>query len=131
MSCAFRIGDHVLWNPATDVGRLFLGQAALLASFTGYDTGLGELAEDGCQIDPEAFAAFTEALVNRCQRVRQGVLQVLTSGFVATALVLVARAGRAAGHFGPGVPADFMEHEYPGRWQALCDEAARSMSRFS
>lgn len=89
----FKVGDQVLWNPSNAVAGLFMRSAEALAPETGLSTGLSPMQNDECEIDLTSFAAFVSALVERYERSNHPILHSLMDGFIATALVLVARGG--------------------------------------
>ncbi|MBE1532325.1 DUF6086 family protein [Actinomadura algeriensis] len=93
MSQYFQVGDHVLWNPATAVARLFAATAQTLADIVDKPSGIGPEGADEYQIDVRAFTAFTDELVRRYARSNHTVMRALMEGFVVTALALADRAG--------------------------------------
>ncbi|MEV0659968.1 DUF6086 family protein [Actinomadura luteofluorescens] len=96
MSQYFQNGDDVLWNPATRVAGLFLDMAEAHARMLGIPSGLGPMEEDECQVDVQAFASFTDALVRYHANSSHRILKSLMEGFVATALA-IAIADNVAG----------------------------------
>jgi hypothetical protein len=90
----FQVGDRVLWNPSNVVAELFVRTAEALAPTADVPSGIGPREADEYQIDMAAFGAFVDALVRRYTSSRHPILNSLLEGFIATALVLVQRAGR-------------------------------------
>jgi hypothetical protein len=90
----FQVGRQVLWNPSTGVAELFVHVAQSLASTAGTPTGIGAVYADEYEIDPDNFAAFVNALVDRYLSSHHPIFRSLLEGFLATAIVLVDRAGR-------------------------------------
>ncbi|MBT2387499.1 DUF6086 family protein [Streptomyces sp. ISL-11] len=88
MSQYFQVGDRVLWSPANRVAELFYSQAEALVPAAGVPHGIGPKHNDEYDIDPVAFAAFVQRLVERYEHHGHLVLRTLIHGFVATALVL-------------------------------------------
>ncbi len=64
MSQYFSVGDETLWNPSNGASRMFLNQVAIFEVELGIPSGLGPMEADECQVDPAAFAAFTDALLH-------------------------------------------------------------------
>ncbi|RAG81656.1 hypothetical protein DN069_31705 [Streptacidiphilus pinicola] len=93
MSQYFDLGEQTLWNPSNGAARLFLRQVSVFEAELGWPSGLGEMREDECQIDPAALKAFVEALLEQHLRTSHAVMIALSEGFVATMLVLAERAG--------------------------------------
>ncbi len=136
MSQYYQVGDHVLWNPSNGVSALFLRSAQALAPEAGLPTGLGPMRDDECQIELEVFTAFVSALVHRYERSNHAILHALMEGFIATALVLVQRAGaepaRSGGDGWRDVQVSRPSTRLPedgatGRWAELAARYARSM----
>jgi hypothetical protein len=105
----FQVGDQVLWNPSNGVAELFVRTAEALVPTAGVPTGIGPMEADEYQIDLVAFGAFVDALVRRYVASRHPILNSLLEGFVATALVLVQRAGRSVTAPGEPVPAELRD----------------------
>jgi hypothetical protein len=120
MSCYFQVGEEDLWNPSNSVARVFLGQAAVLSGLVGAESGLGDIVEDECQIDPRLFVPFTDKLVQTYQESNNEALRALLKGFTSVALVLVHRMGMEAVSIKP---------EYVEMWAAEQETQARSMPR--
>lgn len=93
MSQFYDLGDETLWNPSNGASRLFLRQVRLFEEELELPSGLGPMEMDECAIDPVAFAAFVEALLDRHRRTGHAVVLALSEGFTATVLVLAERAG--------------------------------------
>ncbi|UBU12594.1 DUF6086 family protein [Nonomuraea gerenzanensis] len=143
MSQYYQVGEQVLWNPSNGVSALFLRSAQALAPEAGLPTGLGPMRSDECQIDLETFTAFVGALVDRYERTNHPILHALMEGFIATALVLVQRAGAELGRSAPGdgrrdvqvggpstgLPDGRSDGRSDGRWAELCARYARAMPR--
>lgn len=120
MSMAFHDGDDVLWSPSNQVGRLFKGQAEVIASVFDIPSGLGDIIEDECDIDPVLFGKFLSQLVRQHDTTAHPILKSLIVGFIGPALVLADRAGLSL----PDLPPDRLD-----AWATLRQEQARSMSR--
>ncbi|MCQ8774797.1 DUF6086 family protein [Streptomyces telluris] len=93
MSQYYDMGDRSLWNAATGVSRLFMGQVSVYEAEVGMPSGIGPMREDECQVDPAVFKVFAEALLAWHCRAIHPVTAALSEGFVVTVLAL---AGRAA-----------------------------------
>jgi uncharacterized protein DUF6086 len=120
MSTTFHTGGDVVWSPSNQVARLFTGQAAVITSVFAVPSGLGDIIEDECEIDPSAFAAFLTAILHQYQAATHPILRSLIVGFLGTALVLADRAGLPL----PEQPQDQLT-----AWVALREQQARYMSR--
>ncbi|MEU6235633.1 DUF6086 family protein [Kitasatospora sp. NPDC047058] len=120
MSCTFQVRDEVVWDPSNTVARLFKGEAEAVASAFGLVSGVGDIIEDECEIDLPVLEEFLAELVRQYHRATHPILRSLTVGFIATASVLVERAG---GRLPSGEP------EQVAAWARLRQEHARSMSR--
>ncbi|MBY8889245.1 DUF6086 family protein [Streptomyces sp. PTM05] len=93
MSQYFDLGKQTLWNPSNGAARLFLRQVYVFEAELGLPSGLGQMRDDECQIDPAALKTFAEALLEQHLRTSHTVMIALSEGFVATMLVLSERAG--------------------------------------
>ncbi|MFJ2055370.1 DUF6086 family protein [Streptomyces sp. NPDC087908] len=93
MSQYFDLGDETLWNPSHGASRLFQRQVAVFEDELELPSGIGPMENDECQIDPDAFASFVNALVAKHRRSSHAIWLALSDGFTATALVLAERAG--------------------------------------
>lgn len=111
----------VLWQVEAAVARLFAGEAALVAALLGVPSGVGEVTADRCALDLPAFSAFCATAVAQYATTNQAVQRALTVGFIATALVLLDRAG----HSLPSAPSP----EQQAAWAALRDQHAAVMPR--
>ncbi|MFI8201946.1 DUF6086 family protein [Streptomyces sp. NPDC085937] len=92
MSQNYDVGDETLWNPSNGVSRMFQSQVAVFEAELGQPSGVGPMANDECQIAPDTFETFVNALLARHRRTTHGVWLALAEGFVATVLVLAERA---------------------------------------
>ncbi|WP_308401243.1 DUF6086 family protein [Streptomyces sp. AC512_CC834] len=93
MSQYFDVGDETLWNPSNGAARLFLRQVAVYEAELGIPSGVGEMVNDECQVDPGAYERFVNALVEWHYKTHHRIIHALSRGFVATALALANRAG--------------------------------------
>jgi hypothetical protein len=90
----FMIGRESLWNPASGVSRVFMRVADALSADVGVPSGVGPMLGDEAQVDLPVFQVFTDTLVSRFYRDSHHPIQrSMTEGFIATALVLLDRAG--------------------------------------
>jgi hypothetical protein len=89
----FDLGEQTLWNPSNGAARLFLGQVSVFEAKLGLPSGIGQMRDDECQIDPAALKTFVEALLEQHLRTSHAVMIALSEGFLATMLVLTERAG--------------------------------------
>ncbi|MFJ8472000.1 DUF6086 family protein [Kitasatospora sp. NPDC094011] len=112
------MGDEIVWDPSNTVARLFTGEAVAVASAFNLESGIGEIIEDECELDLPVLEAFLADLVRRYHEATHPILRSLTVGFIATASVLVDRAG---GQLPPGEP------DQVAAWAQLRQEHARSM----
>ncbi|MBQ1023997.1 DUF6086 family protein [Micromonospora sp. C95] len=96
MSQYFQVGDLVLWNPSNRVAELFVRTSEAVAVLVGVPTGIGPVRADDYEIDLDVFVGFVDALVAQYMSSSHAILRSLLEGFIATALVLVDRAGRDA-----------------------------------
>ncbi|MFE9055734.1 hypothetical protein CJI59_08255 [Streptomyces sp. Alain-F2R5] len=97
MSQYFDMGDETLWNPSNGAARLFLRHVALYEAELGVPSGIGEMVNDECQVDPGAYEAFVNRLLEWHHDTAHAVIHGLSRGFVATALALAHRAGIEVG----------------------------------
>lgn len=110
-----------------------------VAPLVGAPTGIGAMHADEYEVDLDLFVGFVDALVKCYLSSSHPILRSLLEGFLATALVLVDRAGRAVpllhatatldprdvsvGTVGIGTLGD------PVRLRELADALARAMPR--
>ncbi|MCX3287239.1 DUF6086 family protein [Streptomyces sp. NEAU-H22] len=92
MSQYFDIGDETLWNPSNGVARMFQRQVAVFEAELALPSGIGPMENDECQIDPETFETFVNALLATHRRTSHAIWLALSEGFIATVLVLAERA---------------------------------------
>lgn len=93
VSCYFQVDGNDVWNPSNSVARLFVDQGGSLSRLLNVKSGIGDIVEDECRVDRQAFEVFTALLVVKYQEANNAALQSLLSGFIPIALVLVQRAG--------------------------------------
>jgi Family of unknown function (DUF6086) len=110
-----------LWATEAGVARLFTGHAELVAALLGVPSGIGDPTGDRCAVDLPVFSAFCAAAVAQYAATDQGIQRALTVGFIATALVLLDRAGC------PLPPAPTPQQQ--AAWAALRDQHAAVMPR--
>ncbi|HEX6686718.1 MAG TPA: DUF6086 family protein [Candidatus Limnocylindrales bacterium] len=89
----FRAGDRILWNPSNRAAELFIHMADVAARIAERPTGIRDEHADEYEVDPAQFEAFVDALTRRYLSSSHPVVRTLLEGFIATALVLVDRAG--------------------------------------
>ncbi|MEH0986332.1 DUF6086 family protein [Micromonospora sp. CPCC 205556] len=94
MSQYFQVGDLVLWNPSNRVAALFVRTSEAVTALVGVPTGIRPTRADEYDIELDAFVGFVDALVVQYKSSSHAILRSLLEGFIATALVLVDRAGR-------------------------------------
>ncbi|AJE40130.1 DUF6086 family protein [Streptomyces nodosus] len=93
MSQYFDSGDETLWNPSNGASRLFRRQVAVFEAELELSSGIGPMENDECQIDPDTFEVFVNALLAQRRRTSHAILLALSEGFTATVLALAERAG--------------------------------------
>ncbi|MFE9457195.1 DUF6086 family protein [Streptomyces californicus] len=93
MSQYFDVGDETLWNPSNGASRMFQRQVAVFEAELDLPSGIGPMENDECQICPDAFEAFVNALLAKHRRTSHAIWLALSEGFTATVLVLAERAG--------------------------------------
>ncbi|MEU0558176.1 DUF6086 family protein [Dactylosporangium sp. NPDC006015] len=95
MSQYFQVGDLVLWNPASTVAKLFARMTEAMVPVAGCPSGVGpDLGRDEYEVDPDAFAAFVDALTARYLATNHPILTAMLEGYLPAALVMVRRSGR-------------------------------------
>ncbi|MCX4748852.1 DUF6086 family protein [Kitasatospora sp. NBC_01287] len=120
MSCTFQVQDEVVWDASNTVARLYTAQVEAVAGTLGLASGIGEIVEDECEIDPPTLEGFLGELLRQYHRATHPILRSLTVGVIATSLVLLDRVGGRL----PATDPDQL-----GAWTQLRDEHARSMPR--
>ncbi|SEN37748.1 DUF6086 family protein [Actinacidiphila rubida] len=110
-----------LWRPDDRVAVLFLGHAALLADLLRAPSGCGDVVNGECRVDDSLLEAFCSAALAEYGATEQGIQRTLTVGLIATALVLLDRAGRP-------VPGSVVP-EQQAAWAALRDQHSAVMPR--
>ncbi|MFG3690971.1 DUF6086 family protein [Micromonospora sp. NPDC047740] len=84
-----------MWNPSNRVAELFVRTSEAVAPLAATPTGIGAMDADDYEVDLDVFVGFVDALVEQYLSSSHAILRSLLEGFLATALVLVDRAGRA------------------------------------
>ena len=89
-----------MWNPSNGVGLLFVRTAQAMEPLVDLPCGIKPALHianaDEWAIDLYVFQQFVHALADRYQRSTHLILRALTEGFVATAMVMLERAGGEA-----------------------------------
>lgn len=94
MSYPFEHGNDTLWDAGYQTGQLYASLAWGAADFLGLPSGLTPNRPHGsCDVEPEAFQAFAEALYTRYCATNNQVTHNLMHGLLITSLVLLERAG--------------------------------------
>ena len=120
MSCVFEANGVTLWNPSNTVARLFKAEAEAVASAFHVPSGLGDIVDDECQVDLGALQAFVAESTKAYQQSVHPILKSLTISVIATAGVLVQRAGGSFPALDPTVDA---------AWTQMRSDYGSSMSR--
>ncbi|MCP2324350.1 hypothetical protein HDA40_002857 [Hamadaea flava] len=93
MSQIFRTGEAILWFPSNRVARLFHSLTEVLVSVAGRPAGMDDTGADEYEIDQEVFEAFVNELARQYLGSSHVIMRSMLEGYLATALVLVERAG--------------------------------------
>lgn len=94
MSQYFYAEGDVLWNPSNRVAYLFVRQSEAAGVLTELPSGIGPMRADAYELDLETFTAFVDELLKQYLTSSHRILRGLLEGFLATAVVMVSRAGR-------------------------------------
>jgi hypothetical protein len=98
MSHSFQLqgATENLWNPASAIGRTYLGVAELVAAenptFPALETWLAEWTSDDYFIDPVGLAAYLRTVLDSSVVANPGY-RALTRGFLEISLAMLFRAG--------------------------------------
>ena len=119
MSQTFWLGRTAVWNPSNGVGLLFVRTAQAMEPLVDLPCGIRPAlhiaSADEWAIDLPVFQRFVHALADRYQRSTHLILRALTEGFVATAMVVLERAGgEAPPQPGPEAPFDKRDVSFSG-----------------
>ena len=138
MSQYFRAGDVVL-NPSNRVAELFVRSSEAVAPLVATPTGIGAMHADDYDVDLDVFVGFVDALTAQYLSSSHPILRSLLEGFLATALVLVDRAGRAVPSLHANATLDLRDVSVstagigtlgdPRRLQQLADKLTQAMPR--
>ncbi|GEB62052.1 DUF6086 family protein [Streptomyces gardneri] len=93
MSQYFDLGDETLWNPSNGASRMFQRQVAVFEAELELPSGIGPMENDECQISPDTFEIFVNALLAKHRGSSHAIWLALSEGFIAIVLVLAERAG--------------------------------------
>lgn len=99
MSQYFDMGNETLWNPSSGASRMFQRQVAVFEAELDLPSGIGPMENDECQVSPDTFEAFVNALLTKHRSASHFVWLALAEGFTVTVLVLAER-GRDQGRLG-------------------------------
>ncbi|MFE7550899.1 DUF6086 family protein [Streptomyces gardneri] len=93
MSQYFDLGDETLWNPSNGASRMFQRQVAVFEAELELPSGIAPMENDECQISPDTFEIFVNALLAKHRGSGHAIWLALSEGFIAIVLVLAERAG--------------------------------------
>jgi hypothetical protein len=93
VSILFLANGARLWNPSNVPGRLFKGQAEVVAAALGLSSGLGEIVEDEVVVDLPLLERFVMRLVEQYDYRSHFIIISLIGGVLGSSYVLVERAG--------------------------------------
>ncbi|MFI9291644.1 hypothetical protein H4W23_39185 [Streptomyces gardneri] len=93
MSQYFDLGDETLWNPSNGASRMFQRQVAVFEAELELPSGIAPMENDECQISPDTFEIFVNALLVKHRGSGHAIWLALSEGFIAIVLVLAERAG--------------------------------------
>jgi hypothetical protein len=93
MSYIFESGERAVWSPALRVGRTYVGYARVLEQVVGTPAGLEEQASDLFRLQPGAFAAFVQALLDAGRATQNRVLADQIAVVLLPSLVMLGRSG--------------------------------------
>lgn len=101
-----------VWNPASQVAKIFVEQVATAAQILGVESGVEPIVEDECHIDAEKFDQFASLLSAAVQRSNNSAFREMLHGVLEVCAVLVSRAG---GSVSPAVEVpDALSRSMPG-----------------
>ncbi|MDC0767521.1 DUF6086 family protein [Streptomyces sp. HD] len=110
MSQYYEVAGEPVWNPGQQTSQLFLAYVRVYEAHLAVPSGFGPMVSDECQIDPDAFEEFVNALLDWYDHTGSNLLSSLVEGFLAPLLALAERVGaeprwpeRSAGTWAPGV----------------------------
>ncbi|MFD6888104.1 DUF6086 family protein [Streptomyces sp. NPDC059957] len=142
MSQYFDLGDETLWNPSNGASRMFQRQIAVFEAELELPSGIGPMENDECQITPDTFETFVNALLTQHRKSNHTIWLALSEGFTATVLVLAERAAvkvdwarLGAAPEGPlqdvqvSTVAGMSTHEEGAAWAAGLHEKTRELGR--
>lgn len=113
MSYSFTTVGEMVWDPARQVGKLYLHQVQTVADLLDVPSGLRPRIDGTCQVDPETFAVFVAKLQVWYLKSNHSILRSLAHGVLAVSLALQLRLGQQPS----GADGD--------EWAALLGEAHR------
>jgi hypothetical protein len=93
MSYAFRARGAYVWDPASRVGRMFVGLTQGASAAMGLASGLTANQDDTCDIDVDVFKLFVDELRRWYFSTQHPVQHHLLRGVLLTSLVLLNRSG--------------------------------------
>jgi len=85
---------ETLWNPATCVAQLFFRMTEALVPVADRPSGMVDLQIDEYAVEPEAFAAFVDALVRQYLASNHAIFKLMLAGYLPQAMVMVERSGQ-------------------------------------
>jgi len=85
---------ETLWNPAMRVAQLFFRMTEALVPVAGRPCGIVDLRIDKYAVEPEAFAAFVDALVRQYLASNHAIFKAMLAGYLPQAMVMAERSGR-------------------------------------
>ena len=94
MSCFFRLVEKDVWNPSNFVARLFTEEARTLARLLELQSGVGEIVDDECELNPKDFLNFTITLAERHWNTNNLTLRDLLAAIIGINCVMLDRAGQ-------------------------------------
>ncbi|WAS93141.1 DUF6086 family protein [Nannocystis punicea] len=90
MGIIFEHNGDAVWEPSQGLGRLFVHQIRGVEKLLGLDSGVGDVINDECQIDPARLKPFVIALDRKLSSGGNETLSSLLGGCFAVAAGLYA-----------------------------------------
>jgi hypothetical protein len=93
MSLYFRMNERTVWNPASDVGRIYTEYVRVLEKIYGHEAGLTDTSADLIEIESQLFTGFANALLGVLGTSNHRILHLELRSVLVPSIVMLQRAG--------------------------------------